>query len=266
VADDSSAIVINEINYNSAADYDVQDWVELVNNTGFTMDLSGWQFKDSDDSHVFVIPEQTVLANGEFIVLAEDTAIFNDYFPDVDNVVGNLNFGLSGGGELIRLYNPNGDLIDQVTYDDDDPWPDEPDGDGPTLELINPNEDNALPINWSASDGYGTPGGINTSYLSNEEQAWNPVEFKVYNNYPNPFNPVTTLRYDLPENSFVNITIYNLLGREVRTLVNHNQDAGFKSVIWNATNNQGNPVSAGLYLYQIRAGRYVHTGKMLLLK
>ncbi|MDP7558891.1 MAG: FlgD immunoglobulin-like domain containing protein, partial [Candidatus Marinimicrobia bacterium] len=135
-----------------------------------------------------------------------------------------------------------------------------------TLELINPNEDNALPINWSASDGYGTPGGINTSYLSNEEQAWNPVEFKVYNNYPNPFNPVTTLRYDLPENSFVNITIYNLLGREVRTLVNHNQDAGFKSVIWNATNNQGNPVSAGLYLYQIRAGRYVHTGKMLLLK
>ncbi|MDP7609741.1 MAG: lamin tail domain-containing protein, partial [Candidatus Marinimicrobia bacterium] len=266
MAGDPSAIVINEINYNSASDYDVQDWVELVNNTGFTMDLSGWQFKDSDDSHVFVIPEQTVLANGEFIVLAEDTTIFNDYFPDAGNVVGNLNFGLSGGGELIRLYNPNSDLIDQVTYDDDDPWPNEPDGDGPTLELINPNEDNALPINWSASDGYGTPGGINTSYLSNEEQAWNPVKFKVYNNYPNPFNPVTTLRYDLPENSFVNITIYNLLGREVRTLVNHNQDAGFKSVIWNATNNQGNPVSAGLYLYQIRAGRYVHTGKMLLLK
>jgi flagellar hook assembly protein FlgD len=88
----------------------------------------------------------------------------------------------------------------------------------------------------------------------------------VYNNYPNPFNPITTLSYDLPENSFVNITIYNLLGREVRRLINQTQDAGFKSVIWNATNNQGNPVSAGLYLYQIRAGKYVQTKKMLLLK
>jgi len=263
---DSTAIVINEINYNSAFVFDVQDWVELANNTGFTIDLSGWQFKDSDDSHVFVIPEQTILENGEFIVLAEDTTIFNNYFPDAGNVVGNLNFGLSGGGELIRLYNPNGDLIDQVTYDDDDPWPIEADGEGPTLELINPNEDNALPINWSASDGYGSPGGINTSYLSNLEQAWNPVEFKVYNNYPNPFNPITTLSYDLPENSFVNITIYNLLGREVRTLVNQNQDAGFKSVIWNGSNSFGKPVSAGVYIYQIRAGKYVHTNKMLLLK
>jgi flagellar hook assembly protein FlgD len=88
----------------------------------------------------------------------------------------------------------------------------------------------------------------------------------VYNNYPNPFNPITTLSYDLPENSFVNITIYNLLGREVRTLVNQNQDAGFKSVIWNGSNSFGKPVSAGVYIYQIRAGKYVHTNKMLLLK
>ena len=132
--------------------------------------------------------------------------------------------------------------------------------------MINPNEDNALPINWSASDGYGTPAGINTSYLSNLEQAWNPIEFKVHNNYPNPFNPITTLSYDLPENSFVNITIYNLLGREVRKLVNQNKDAGFKSVIWNGTNNLGVLVSAGVYLYQIRAGKYVQTKKMLLLK
>jgi flagellar hook assembly protein FlgD len=57
-----------------------------------------------------------------------------------------------------------------------------------------------------------------------------------------------------------------MLGRKVRTLVNTTQEAGFKSVIWNATNNQGNPVSAGVYLYQIQAGEFVQTRKMVLLK
>jgi hypothetical protein len=93
-----------------------------------------------------------------------------------------------------------------------------------------------------------------------------PVQLRLNQNYPNPFNPVTTLRYDLPEQATVNLIIYDMLGREVKTLVNTTQDAGFKSVIWDATNNQGNPVSAGVYLYQIRAGKFVQTKKMVLLK
>ena len=93
-----------------------------------------------------------------------------------------------------------------------------------------------------------------------------PNKFILHQNYPNPFNPITTLRYDLPEHSYVNVTVYDMIGREVRTLVNTTQDAGFKSVIWDATNNQGNPVSAGVYLYQIQAGEFVQTKKMVLLK
>jgi hypothetical protein len=93
-----------------------------------------------------------------------------------------------------------------------------------------------------------------------------PDEFSLYQNYPNPFNPVTTLRYDLPENGHVNIIIYDMLGREVKTLINQTQDAGFKSVIWDATNDYGKPVSAGVYLYQIQAGDFVQTRKMVLLK
>jgi hypothetical protein len=93
-----------------------------------------------------------------------------------------------------------------------------------------------------------------------------PDVYALHQNYPNPFNPITTLRYDLPEQANVNIIIYDLLGREVRTLVNTTQDAGFKSVIWNATNDYGKPVSAGVYLYQIRAGEFVQTRKMVLLK
>ena len=93
-----------------------------------------------------------------------------------------------------------------------------------------------------------------------------PRALALHQNYPNPFNPITTLRYDLPENSLVNIIIYDLLGRQVKTLVNQTQNAGFKSIIWNATNNYGKPVSAGVYLYQIQAGEFVQTKKMVLLK
>jgi hypothetical protein len=93
-----------------------------------------------------------------------------------------------------------------------------------------------------------------------------PRNFVVYPAFPNPFNPVITLRYELPENGHVNITIYDMLGRQVKTLINQTQDAGYKSLIWDATNDYGKPVSAGIYLYQIQAGEYISTKKMVLLK
>ena len=80
-------------------------------------------------------------------------------------------------------------------------------------------------------------------------------------NYPNPFNPVTTIKYELPQRLDVQITIYDLLGREVATLLSEVQDAGYKSVQWDATT-----VSSGMYFYHIRAGEFVQTRKMVLLK
>ena len=93
-----------------------------------------------------------------------------------------------------------------------------------------------------------------------------PDKFTLHQNHPNPFNPVTTLRYDLPEDTMVNITIYDMMGRVVRTMVNTQQNTGFKSVRWNATNDVGSSVSAGLYLYMIQAGDFRQTKKMVLLK
>ena len=104
-----------------------------------------------------------------------------------------------------------------------------------------------------------------TSILSNQAETV-PNDFNVIQNNPNPFNPVTTLRYKLPRESFVNITIYNMLGNLVNNLVSQKQIAGYKSVQWNATNNQGMPVSAGVYFYTIQAGEYRQTKKMILLK
>ena len=85
-------------------------------------------------------------------------------------------------------------------------------------------------------------------------------------NYPNPFNPITTLEYDLPEDAVVNITIYDMMGRVVNTLVNGSQTAGYKSIQWDATNNLGDPVAAGLYIYTIQASEFRQTKKMVLLK
>jgi flagellar hook assembly protein FlgD len=93
-----------------------------------------------------------------------------------------------------------------------------------------------------------------------------PESYVLYQNYPNPFNPITTLSYDLPEDALVNITIYDMMGRQVKTLINDQQTAGYRSVQWNGTNNIGQPVSAGLYLYTIQAGEFRQTKKMVLLK
>ena len=93
-----------------------------------------------------------------------------------------------------------------------------------------------------------------------------PSNYFLSQNFPNPFNPITTLKYELPEDSFVDVTIYDMLGNVVNNLINTNQSSGYKSVQWDATNNQGELVSAGVYLYKIQAGDFVDTKKMILLK
>ena len=77
---------------------------------------------------------------------------------------------------------------------------------------------------------------------------------------------MTTIRYDLPEDALVNIIIYDMMGRVVSNLVYSQQTAGYKSIQWNATNDAGSPVSAGIYLYMIQAGDFRQTKKMVLLK
>jgi flagellar hook assembly protein FlgD len=90
--------------------------------------------------------------------------------------------------------------------------------------------------------------------------------FALNNACPNPFNPVTTLSYYLPKGSFVTMTVYDMLGRKVKQLVNQNETQGVRSVQWNSTNDHGQPVSAGIYLCRIEAGEFRQTKKMVLLK
>jgi hypothetical protein len=93
-----------------------------------------------------------------------------------------------------------------------------------------------------------------------------PEDLMLHENYPNPFNPNTTIGYALPAESKVVLTIYNSAGQKVRTLVNTLQSAGEKTVQWNGTNNRGEKVTSGIYLYRLEAGNFVQTRKMILMK
>ena len=93
-----------------------------------------------------------------------------------------------------------------------------------------------------------------------------PKEFALHQNYPNPFNPITTINYDLPQQTHVNIMIYDILGREVVKLISEEISAGYQSITWNARNSFGLQVSAGIYFYQIQTSDFVKTKKMVLLK
>jgi len=119
----------------------------------------------------------------------------------------------------------------------------------------------AVDHNGNESD----PSIIESIELTVEEELL-PEEFALGQNYPNPFNPSTQIRYALPVQSKVTIVIYNMLGGKVRTLVNDYQDAGYRNILWNATNDIGAPVSAGMYIYTIQAGSFYQAKKMILLK
>ena len=93
-----------------------------------------------------------------------------------------------------------------------------------------------------------------------------PKNYTLHDKYPNPFNPTTTLRFDLPQVSSITLTIYNMLGQKVRTFNMQNTSAGYHSITWDATNDLGEQVGAGVYLYQLQAKDFVKTRKMVLLK
>ncbi len=115
---------------------------------------------------------------------------------------------------------------------------------------------------------------VNSSITAVEEKVVIPTQFELSQNYPNPFNPTTKISYALPQNAFVNIKVYDMLGREVKSLVNNEMLAGNHSIEWNGVDNSGNKVASGAYIYRISAGNpssgsgqgFISTKKMVLLK
>ena len=136
----------------------------------------------------------------------------------------------------------------------------------PTLELMSPFLANDLAENWSSSEGLGTPGTTNSVFLDNDSRKSLPSNIKLSDNYPNPFNPYTTIEYQLDITQRVNVSIYDLLGRRIKTIVNDIKNAGQHTIQWDAKDSEGLIVAGGVYLYQIQTDSYNQSKKMVYLK
>ena len=172
-------------------------------------------------------------------------------------------------GTLISVVDIEGNLLSEQTIGQDQSF---------TITGLAQNEDYTLK---ASHDEYGM---IEKSFSSNsmvqienvefnlgalfsdEENLGFPTAFSVNQNFPNPFNPVTTLEYSIPENMVVQVTIYDNMGRLVKNLFNASQRAGTNRIQWNATDNMNQPVPTGMYIYRIKAGNQVETNKMIYLK
>ncbi|MFQ5677634.1 MAG: T9SS type A sorting domain-containing protein, partial [bacterium] len=133
--------------------------------------------------------------------------------------------------------------------------------DGDTSILAQDEKIEDIPQN-DYSVKYDVPTSVSASRLDESI----PQEFELLQNYPNPFNPATTIRFALPERGRVTLKIYNLLGQEVRTLLDENMTAGYHSVMWNGDDSSGRPVSSAVYIYRLSAGQFSQSGKLLVLR
>jgi len=264
-----TTVVINEINYKSSPSFDTEDWVELYNPSSTSISLSGWKFQDGK-ANVFLFPENIVLKGDAYLLLCRDTVKFKSLYPNGTNLLGDMQFGLSSAGEQIQLIDADSNEVDVVSFASSGEWDSLANGTGRTLSLRNPQLDNALPHNWRASTAYGTPGKINDVYTKvGTEIKMLPDDLVLFQNYPNPFNPTTVISYQLAVSSKVNLKVFNILGKEMATLVNTEQQAGNYSINFDATNNHQlttNQLPSGIYFYQLRAGQFVATKKMILLR
>ena len=155
-----------------------------------------------------------------------------------------------------------------MEYDDASPWPTEPDGEGPTLELIDPDLDNSLAQSWAASMGHGTPGDVN-SVTSTEDiavEARPPMRLGLHRPTPNPFRAHTTIGFTLDRARQVRLNVHDVTGRCIALLAEGEFPAGTHSVAWSGRNDAGLEVSAGVYMIRMDSEGFARSRKLLLLR
>jgi hypothetical protein len=160
----TGGVVINEIHYHPESENDLEEFIEIYNTAGQTIDLSGWSFQDG---LTYSFPFGTRLEDDSYLVIGHDPEAVEAAFG-VSGVLGPFETGrLSNRGERIALCDRYGNLVDEVTYADGGEWPPSPDGDGPSLELISPSFDGRIPACWAGSRGAPTPGEFNSVLSDN---------------------------------------------------------------------------------------------------
>ncbi len=257
--------VLNEIMYNPAdflgTDGDFE-YLEFTNISDQSMDIGGYRVGNAVD---WTWPAGTIIGPDEIIILASNPDSIFSYFGKA--AYGPWTGELDNNGETVLIYDNTDYNVDSVAYSGFSPWPTAANGDSSSLELINPRTDNANYQNWRASNAIGTPGNDNTVLgIEDEPLEILPDEFALMQNYPNPFNPVTTIQYVVEKTSHVRITVFNVIGQPVTTLVDQRQAPGLRSIVWNGKSANGAQVSSGVYFYRMEAGDFIATKKMLYIR
>jgi hypothetical protein len=233
-------IKMNEIYSRGAAGN--LDWVEIHNSSTASIDISGFKIYDNGGQagtkSKKLFPAGTIVAANGFAVIIVDTATF------VGDTSG---FGIGSGGETLWLENAAGLLIDTVAVPAlgiDTSYARVPDGSNIMVKKT--------PLTKGVSNGTGTS-------VRSDRMTVNGYE--LLQNYPNPFNPSTTIRFRLAASGTVKVVVFDLLGKEIATLVDGQRSAGEHTVQFNAAQH-----ASGLYFYLLQSGSYSEMKKMILIK
>ena len=233
--------MINEINYKSSDNFDTGDWIELYNPNQDDIDISGWILKDSNDSNEFIFPNGTSIDGDDYLVIVRNAENFSEFYPEITSFVGEFDFGLSASGDAVRLFDIDNILQDEVYYESSSPWPPLSNGDGYTLELIDPSYDNSLPSSWSNINYHGSPDAINsaTASINDEDLFFTRV-------YPNPFVQTLFILFELDTSEFVTIEIFDLKGSLVNNVHSGVLNSGVQRI-----NKNLEKLNTGIYILKI---------------
>ncbi len=226
---DCNNIVINEINYKSADDFDTKDWVELYNTTDAAINISGWKLVGENLAEAFTIPVGTIIPPYGYLVACANRSKLVGLNPNLQNVIGNFEFRLSSSGKL-QLLDSAGNLVDEVEYNSKT-WPDA-DGNGYTLALTDPFSDNAARRLWHANDLHGTPGAENgafspshddfsigdDSFRVDVEEVPEKAVFAVCR--PNPVTDNAAIVWQQPADGVARVDLFDLHGRHQACICN----------------------------------------------
>ena len=228
---------------------------------------------NGDQLHVTVATDPEFLSNlNVYTVVSSPVGLIGDFYFQTNESAGSLHPAIVYDSWFWEKIVVSGDTVSVWAFADGEAPTDTanytftPDGvalgtAAPTFFIIGLTDDDSSAVLINEVWYNETPTGMGIS-----DDAPIASSYELSQNYPNPFNPTTHIRFNIPETGLVNITIYDMLGRQIKSLINQTLDAGYISIIWDATNDYGKPVSAGIYLYQIQAGEYISTKKMVLLK
>ncbi len=300
LADPKADPIIGDANGDGIQSSVEDEFVELVNVSSSPIDLTGYQMGD-DEMITFTFPNGYIMQPGQIITIfgGGDLSNVPGYNADplltrafkADSIgVGN---GLANGGDFFLLLSPNGDYDLYAGYNS------KYNSGPPTSDVVTGIDfeirietaapaanDNSVTRNPDGNITVGDPfvehlslgtasfspgktiDGNDVIIVSVEEDDGNPFpnSYKLYENYPNPFNPNTTIRFEIPQASHVVLKVYNIQGEEIATLVNNSLNAGSYKAQWNGRNLNGETLSSGIYIYRIITDNFSQSHKMIMLK